>query len=342
MEWVLMILLVLALSAAAWEAEKVKKLRRESATRAHAVERDTGELPGVLANGPQLLVTNRLASLGQVLGEVAHDIQAPLGLARGNLDMVAEMLGDYRQLVQQYDVAVQYCLQPVDLIFSADKSNLDKLVKHVEDARRKLFEARANLEKNSLIKNAKALLADSGDSLDELAGTVAKVDMFIQPGDATPALVDVGESLGRALALAQHWLRGRVEVVNRVGDLPKLRCASAQLDRIFLNLIVNAGQAIDGKGNLTIDGRAVGDDVEIRFVDSGRGIAEDNLPKIFDPFFTTRPTTSSGLGLTVAHYLVKELGGTIDARTAPGKGSALTISLPLSAATTTAVADIDD
>jgi signal transduction histidine kinase len=267
-----------------------------------------------------------------MMGEVVHDIQAPLGLSTGNLDMVVEMLDDYRQLVQQYDAAVQYCLQPVDLIFSADKSSLDKLLKFVEDARRKLFDARTILEKTTLIKDAKALLADSRGSLGELVGVAANVKEFVRAGDDTPALVDVNASLDHALALAQHRLRNRVQVVKRASNLPKLRCVASQLDQVFLSLIANAALAIEGQGTLTIDAESLGDSIEISFADSGSGIAADNLPKVFDLFFTTRPMQSGGLGLAIAHNFVTELGGTIEVRTTPHKGSIFTMSLPLTAA----------
>jgi signal transduction histidine kinase len=104
----------------------------------------------------------------------------------------------------------------------------------------------------------------------------------------------------------------------------------SQMNQVFLNLITNAAQAIDGDGTLTINSQVTGNVVEISFADSGCGISDDILPKIFDPFFTTKQVgEGTGLGLSIVHKILKGHGGSIKVRTTPKKGSVFTLSLPV-------------
>jgi signal transduction histidine kinase len=261
---------------------------------------------------------------------VAHEINTPLGFVKSNVEVVGDLLDDYRKLVQQYDVAVQYCLQPVDLIFGADKASLEKLVKHVEEARRKLFEARAAVEKSPLLTDAKELLGDASEGLSQLSTLVLNLKGFSRVDRDGMDSMDLNEGVESALMIAQHQMRDRVKVVKHLQPLPKVKCMASQINQVFLNLITNAAQAIDGDGTLTIDSRADANNVEISFSDTGCGIPDDVLPKIFDPFFTTKPVgEGTGLGLSIVHKIVKSHGGSIKVRTTPKKGTTFTVILPL-------------
>jgi two-component system, NtrC family, sensor kinase len=295
------------------------------------------EIKRLQATQSQVIHTTKLASLGQMVAGVAHEINTPLGFVKSNVEVIGDLLDDYRKLVKLYDAAVQYCLQPVDLIFGADKASMDKLVKHVEEARRKLFGARATLESSSLLKDAKELLKDASDGLGQLASLVHNLKGFSRVDRDGIDMVDLNEGLESALMIAQHQLRDRVKVVKHLQPLPKVRCMASQMNQLFLNLITNAAQAIDGEGTLTIESKVVGGQVEISFADTGCGIPDDVLPKIFDPFFTTKPVgEGTGLGLSIVHKIIKGHGGTIKVRTTPKKGSVFAVTLPLNGAPTAA------
>jgi signal transduction histidine kinase len=142
--------------------------------------------------------------------------------------------------------------------------------------------------------------------------------------------MDLNEGIESALMIAQHQLRDRVKVVKQLQALPKVRCMPSQMNQVFLNLITNAAQAIDGDGTLTIASKVEGGQVQLDFTDTGCGIPDDVLPKIFDPFFTTKPVgEGTGLGLSIVHKIVKGHGGTIKVRTTPRKGTTFTVSLPV-------------
>ncbi len=326
--WIVLFVLVAGCVWQAWmlqrSQEKIAALQRQLID----AETEARHQHGIQA---QVMQSSKLTSLGQMVTGVAHEINAPLGFVKNNVEVIGDMLDDYRKLVQRYDAAVQYCLQPVDLIFGADKSSLDKLVTHVEEARRKLFEARTNVENSPLLGDARDLLADAGEGLDQLSGLLANLRSFSQADSGSMDSVDLNESLENALMLANHQLRDRIKVVKSLEELPLVRCVPVQMNQAFLNLITNAAQAIKSEGTLSIATKPVGNNVEISIGDTGHGIPDDILPKIFDPFFTTRPAgEASGLGLSIVHRIVKEHGGTIKVKTTPQKGTVFQITLPAS------------
>jgi two-component system, NtrC family, sensor kinase len=333
MDWTLIFLLLIALAAIVQLWIALNNQRRQTLSANFAVEEAQQELDRLQAAQAQTIQVTKLAALGQMIAGVAREINAPLGLAQGNIEVVGEMLAEYRSLVQQYDAAVQHCLQPVDLLFSADKASLDKLVKFVEEARRKLFEARANLENSAMVKKAEVLLDDSRGALGHLSGRALSIKEFARTDIDAPVLVDVGECVDNALALAQSRLPERIKLVRQVGTMLKVRSVPGDLDQVFLALINNAAAAMEGEGTLTVSGKQAGDRIEVVFEDTGSGIGDDILPKIFEPFFTTRARgEGAGLGLTIAHRIVSGLGGSIQVKTTPKHGSAFSVSLPSASA----------
>jgi signal transduction histidine kinase len=324
------IVLLLLLAVCAWLGFELMKARRKNLLLRGGQAETEEELKRLQATQSQVIHTTKLASLGQMVAGVAHEINTPLGFVKSNVEVVGDLLDDYRSLVKQYDAAVQYCLQPVDLIFGADKAALDKLVKHVEEARRKLFDARSNLEKTSLLKDAKELLSDASEGLGQLGSLVLNLKGFSRVDRDGMDSMDLNEGVESALMIAQHQLRDRVKIVKHLEPLPKVRCMPSQINQVFLNLITNAAQAIDGDGTLTIDSKVVNNNVEISFADTGCGIPDDILPKIFDPFFTTKQVgEGTGLGLSIVHKILKGHGGSIKVRTTPKKGSVFTLTLPV-------------
>jgi two-component system NtrC family sensor kinase len=333
MDWIIIALLVVALAAIVQLWLELGRQKKQTLSANFAVEEAQRELERLQAAQAQTIHVTRLAALGQMVVAVARDFAVPVGFARNNLDVIADLLDEYRDLVKRYDLAVQHCLQPVDLMFSADKASLDKLVKYVEEARRKLFEARASVESSALPRNARQLLADSSGRLSELLGNTDALKSFARSDSDAPALVDVGERVERALALARPRMSDRVQVVRQIAALPRVRCAPGDIDQMFLNLITNAAQAIEGDGKITITGRPVNaEQVELTIADDGCGMTDTVMPKIFEPFFSTRPPgEGTGLGLTIAHKIITGMGGSIRVQSTPREGSAFTVLLPVAA-----------
>jgi signal transduction histidine kinase len=153
---------------------------------------------------------------------------------------------------------------------------------------------------------------------------------FSRLDEAELKVVPLDENIQSTLLIARLELQGRVEVETDLAHLPAIKCYPAELNQVFLNVILNAAQAIPGKGKLTIRGRDAGDRIILTFTDTGVGMPPEVAARIFDPFFTTKPVGSgTGLGLTIAYKIITERHrGTITADSTPGVGTTITITLP--------------
>ena len=128
-------------------------------------------------------------------------------------------------------------------------------------------------------------------------------------------------------------LKYKCQVHRKLGDVPTIRCNIGQLNQVFMNLLINAVQAIPERGDITIETGVQGDQVEIRISDTGTGMPPERLSKIFDPFFTTKDVgKGTGLGLAISHGIIKDHNGTIEVTSEVGKGTAFLIRLPIEGA----------
>jgi signal transduction histidine kinase len=162
---------------------------------------------------------------------------------------------------------------------------------------------------------------------------VRDLRVFARSQDDVWQPVDLHEEIESSLTLLSHLLKDRVTVHRKLGDLPPVECIRSAIDQVFLNLLANAAQAIDGPGDITIETRRDGDAVVVSIADTGSGIAPDVAGRIFDPFFTTKPVgEGTGLGLSISYEIVKKHGGEIRAESPPGGGAVFTVRLPVARA----------
>jgi signal transduction histidine kinase len=194
------------------------------------------------------------------------------------------------------------------------------------------------LEGEHRVGEIRRMLAESRDGAERIRKIVGGLNALVRRRDDARQPVDLAAVLDRALAMTVTETRHRARVVRRLGPAPRVLADDARLTQVFINLLVNAAQAIrEGRASeneiavatsTDADGRAV---VEIR--DTGCGIAPEHVPRIFDPFFTTKPVgEGSGLGLAISHGIVTGLGGTIAVESAPGRGTCFRVVLPAASA----------
>lgn len=332
MAWIGWILALLALGGSGYlfmrlrdERAATQRLRNE---RMHLAD----EINHLKSTQARLLQAMPMTVVGQIAAVVAREVDPPLGFARSNVEGINELLDDYRKLVKNYDAAVQYCLQPVEMIFGADKAGLDQLVKHVEEARRQLFNARRELEKSSILTDSKNMLSEAAVGLGRSSTLVHGLCQLTRPDAEGVEATDVNQLLDAALGLLSPTWGDRIVVVREFADLPGISCLPAQICRAFLHIFENSALAIGDRGRITVHTRAGGvRNVEIRINDTGSGIANEVLPEVFEPFFSTRKE-ALGLGLSVAQGIVKAHGGTINLRSSAESGTSVIISLPITAA----------
>ena len=142
--------------------------------------------------------------------------------------------------------------------------------------------------------------------------------------------VNIHEGIDSTLEMIQYLCENRIEIIKDYADLPDLRCKASQINQVFMNLVVNACQAIEGDGKIFIQTQLTDDTIDVAMNDTGVGIASENLEKVFDPGYTTkRVGVGTGLGLSIAYKIIEDHGGSIEVESELAKGSTFTIKLPL-------------
>jgi len=140
--------------------------------------------------------------------------------------------------------------------------------------------------------------------------------------------VNIHDGLDSTLTLLHHEMKNRIEIVKEYGDIPKIHCFPNQINQVFMYILANASQAIEGNGTINIKTQKENDRVIIRISDNGRGIEKDNLGKIFDPRFTTK-SKGTGLGLSISQKIIKAHNGEMKVWSEAGKGTEVSIIVPI-------------
>jgi len=260
----------------------------------------------------QLVQSEKMAALGQMVAGVAHEINTPLGYVRGNVETVRESLPRLREL------------------FDADSSG---------DAERRQQALRSWPPEEGLAE-IEVLLNDADYGIGQISELVLGLKDFSRVDRSLTELFNLNDGLDTALKICQSQLKNRVQVEREYGELPAVPCAPSQINQVFLNLINNAGQAIEGDGVITLRTGVEDDEAVVEVRDSGCGMDEDTLAHIFEPFFTTKPVgQGTGLGLSIVFRIIEDHRGRIEVDSVPGEGTTFRVRLPLQARAMAAAAE---
>ena len=184
-----------------------------------------------------------------------------------------------------------------------------------------------NPKNTTILEDLSAISAESLEGALRIKKIVSDLRTFSKQSESAVNLVDINQILESTLSIVWNEIKFKIAVVKDYQAKTQVFADSTQLSQVFLNLLINASQAIPEKGTVTLSTSEDTDNVYIKISDTGPGIAPEVLPKIFDPFFSTKKT-GSGLGLSVSYNIIKSHKGQIKAESAPGKGTTFTISLP--------------
>jgi len=268
----------------------------------------------------QLIQSEKMASLGQMVAGVAHEINTPLGYVKNNIEMMEMFFEGNRDFIGACTALADVLLSP----HSTEQDLQEKL-----GALATLRQGRDAGDDEDIPR----LFADTCFGIDQISELVQNLKNFSRLDRAAAADVDLNECLDSAVLLARNVLKNRVEVVRQYGALPRISCMPSQLNQVFLNLLTNAAQAIEGPGRILLKTEAEGDWLKVTVQDTGKGIPAEVLPRIFDPFFTTKPVgQGTGLGLSISYQIVQQHGGDIRVTSQPAKGTRFTVRLPLAGA----------
>ena len=258
----------------------------------------------------QLIQREKMASVGQLVAGVAHELNNPIGFISSNVATLTDFVRRLRGMLEIYQEA------PLP---EADRERIE--------ARRR------ELQVDYALKYLDSMLAGIREGADRTRKIVGDLRVFARTPDDVWQTIDLHEDLESSLTLLNHLVKDRITVVRDYGELGAVECVRSQIDQVFLNVLANAAQAIPGPGTITIETRAEGGIAVIRIADTGPGIPPGTIGRVFDPFFTTKPVgEGTGLGLSISYEIVTKHGGEIRAESPPEGGSVFTIRLPMSRA----------
>ena len=260
----------------------------------------------------QILQSEKLASIGMLAAGVAHEINNPIGFVNSNLGSLKRLVGDLLTVIDAYET-VELTSTAAPEMWSA----VDAVKTHVE--------------LDYLRKDLPSLLADSDEGLRRVKRIVKGLKDFAHVSEVdTWQPDDLIQGLESTLNVIWNELKYNCEVRKEYAPLPPVECVLAQLNQVFMNLLVNAAQAIEGHGVITLRTGCKDDEVWVEITDTGHGISAENQAHMFDPFFTTKEVgKGTGLGLSVSHGIVERHHGRIEVDSEMGKGTTMRVCLPV-------------
>ena len=279
-------------------AEKVKARTQQLAGRNKELEHTLEELK---ETQNQLVIQEKMASLGNLVSGVAHEINTPLGVLNSNNDTLSLTVKKIGRLLE-------------DQSAQGDVQQTGKM--------------------RDLLRSMSSLTEFNEMAAERMIKIVTSLRTFARLDRAAEDEVDIHEGLESTLTLIHNQLKDRVTVHKDYGDVPLVRCHPSRLNQVYMNLLVNAGQAIEGKGKIHLKTYTSEGSVVVEVTDSGVGIPTGNLDRVFDPGFTTKGVkVGTGLGLSIVRRIVDEHNGKIEVESKVGEGATFRLFLPIHSAT---------
>jgi len=251
----------------------------------------------------------KMRSLGQLVAGVAHELNNPINFIYGNLVHLKNYTNDLVAIINKYEL-VQKQLP--------------------EDKFEEVEKLKQELEYDFIVEDLSSLIKSCHDGAERSKQIIIDLKNFSRLDEANIKEVDLHEGIESALNILESKYRDRVTVHKQYGTIPQVMCYAGQVNQVFMNVLDNAAQAIEEKGNVYVRTKVEDQFVVVEFEDTGPGIDEDVLPKIFDPFFTTKPVgEGTGLGLSICYKIIKSHNGKMEVESEKGKGTKFIIKIPI-------------
>ena len=238
--------------------------------------------------------SHKMASLGRLVAGIVHEINTPIGSILSNNEVILRSLEALKKQIPE-SAKSERLLETIDTL--ASLASVDKI------------------------------------ACERILSVIRSLKTFARVEERDLRMADVNELLRNTLKLWSCEFRRRVALETDFGEIAEIECHPQLLSQVFLNIMVNAAQAIDGEGKISVRTRPAGDYVDVSIADTGRGIPAEIRGRIFSPGFTTKALgVGTGLGLKISREIVVDThGGTLDFESEPGKGTTFHIHLPLRA-----------
>ena len=253
----------------------------------------------------------KMAAIGQLATGVAHEVDNPVGFALSNLGLLGKYADDLQRLLDAYEQGGSPSSE-----CAARVERIKKEIGYPE-----------------LCADLKRLVDESLEGLDRVRRIIFDLKDFARPGEPNWQCCDLHQGLESTLNIVWHEIKHKAKVEKRYGELPLVNCAPSQINQVFMNLLLNAAQAIEEYGRIIIRTGCDAETVWVEVSDNGTGIAPENVARVFEPFFTTKPGgQGTGLGLSLSYSIVQRHHGRIEVRAQPGGGCCFRVTLPIDCA----------
>ncbi len=293
--------------------EELKKQQEELKNVNDILENQKEELQRTLENlelaQTQLVQSEKMASIGQLVAGIAHEINNPVNYISAGVDSLSTNLEEIRQVLESYH--------------KINVDNVKEELKEIEDLKQKVDYKEALKEISKLINSIR-------NGTKRTSEIVRGLRTFSHLDEDTYKMTDIHEGIDSTLILHHNKYMNRIEMIKEYGDIPLIECYPGQMNQVFMNILSNAVDSIEDKGKITINTRIFGENVCISIKDNGKGIPENHIEKIFDPFFTTKEVgKGTGLGLSISRSIIEKHKGKIEVLSNPGQGTEFIITLPI-------------
>jgi signal transduction histidine kinase len=290
-------------------------LKNDGAIWKMTISRDITEIKQM---GAMLLQTEKMASIGQLAAGIAHEINNPIGFISSNLKMLSDYEKNLADLVGQYRK------------FAASLKEEGSETQHLDALLGAILANEKEMDIDFIMKDLTNLISESREGADRIKEIINNIKYFAHPGDDKIKNVDVNHCIETTLRVIGNELKHKAVVIKELGEAPFIKGFPQELNQVVMNLLVNALQAIEEKGEIRITTSHDHGFVRIVVSDNGHGILEENLTRIFNPFFTTKEVgKGTGLGLSIAFNIVRKHHGSIDVKSRVGEGTTFVVSLPI-------------
>jgi signal transduction histidine kinase len=256
----------------------------------------------------QLVQTEKMASLGQLVAGIAHEIKNPLNFIYGNTGFLSDYTQKLQRLLEAYEGLAS--------LNAEDLARIEGLKKEVNY--------------DFIREDLRILIDNFTEGARRINTIVSDLRTFSRMDADAVSEIDLHAALDMSLNLLRNQYKNRVEIHRDYGEIPKIQGYSGKLSQVFMNLLSNAFHAIQGKGDVWIRTRSDNGAVEVEIEDNGVGIPKENIKRIFEPFFTTKGVgQGTGLGLSISYGIIEQHQGNIHVSSAPQRGSVFTVHLPV-------------
>jgi len=257
-----------------------------------------------------LVLTEKMASLGQITAGVAHEIKNPLGFIKSGIDPLQRDVQDILTILEKYESIIV-------------GRNLQKQFSEIESLKEEL-------DFTFLIKEIQKLLEGMREGANRTTAIVKSLGNFSRAGEEKYVKGNIHDGIDSTLTLLSGEIGSGITIHKDYGDIPDIEIYPGKLNQVFMNILSNAVQAIEGKGDIHIITHSDDEYVYITIHDSGKGMPEEVRERIFEPYFTTKSMgDGAGLGLAISYTIISKHNGKIKVNSEPGKGTEFVISLPV-------------